>query len=243
MNPAVVLAVSAGVAIALQVVANSVGLRDLGLGALIGISGAATALAGLALALCGKARSYRPRRAVRPWLGVTRSVHPREHRAGRQPRGACADALAGGRLTARLRAHDRADGRLRSRRPGRRAPQGPRRALDPGRRNPGRQVLACQHFSLLCPSALSRQAPCETAFWQMLPQVLWSNEPLYPADKRSRSVLTSFYRQLLKYSTCSSVSRSGWTPKVVSLVRAMYSSISPGIVCRPGGILSALPAR
>ena len=51
MDPAVVLAVSAGVAIALQVVANSVGLRDLGLGALIGISGATTALAGLALAL------------------------------------------------------------------------------------------------------------------------------------------------------------------------------------------------
>jgi transporter family-2 protein len=51
MNPAVVLAVSAGVAIALQVVANSVGLRDLGLGALIGISGATTALAGFAWAL------------------------------------------------------------------------------------------------------------------------------------------------------------------------------------------------
>jgi transporter family-2 protein len=51
MNPAVVLAVSAGVAIALQVVANSVGLRDLGLGALIGISGATTALVGLAWAL------------------------------------------------------------------------------------------------------------------------------------------------------------------------------------------------
>src|ERR671916_991637 len=51
MNPAVFLAVSAGGAIALQVVANSVGLRDLGLGALIGISGATTALAGLALAL------------------------------------------------------------------------------------------------------------------------------------------------------------------------------------------------
>jgi bacterial/archaeal transporter family-2 protein len=51
MNPAVVLAVSAGVAIALQVVANSVGLRDLGLGAVIGISGATTALAGLAWAL------------------------------------------------------------------------------------------------------------------------------------------------------------------------------------------------
>ena len=51
MNPAVVLAVSAGVAIVLQVVANAVGLRDLGLGALIGISGATTALAGLAWAL------------------------------------------------------------------------------------------------------------------------------------------------------------------------------------------------
>ena len=51
MNPAVFLAVSAGVAIALQVVVNSVGLRDLGLGALIGISGATTALAGLAWAL------------------------------------------------------------------------------------------------------------------------------------------------------------------------------------------------
>jgi transporter family-2 protein len=35
----------------LQVVANAVGLRDLGLGALIGISGATTALAGLAWAL------------------------------------------------------------------------------------------------------------------------------------------------------------------------------------------------
>jgi transporter family-2 protein len=51
MNPAVFLATSAGVAIALQVVANSVGLRALGLGALIGVSGATTALAGLAWAL------------------------------------------------------------------------------------------------------------------------------------------------------------------------------------------------
>ena len=51
MNPAVFLAVSAGVAIAFQVVVNSVGLRDLGLGPLIGISGATTALAGLAWAL------------------------------------------------------------------------------------------------------------------------------------------------------------------------------------------------
>jgi transporter family-2 protein len=51
LNPAVVLAVSAGVAIALQVVANSIGLRDLGLGGLICISGTTTALAGLAWAL------------------------------------------------------------------------------------------------------------------------------------------------------------------------------------------------
>src|SRR3712207_7682979 len=51
MNPAVILAVSAGVAIALQVVANSIGLRDLGLGGLIGLSGLTTTLAGLAWAL------------------------------------------------------------------------------------------------------------------------------------------------------------------------------------------------
>ena len=51
MNPAVILAVSAGVAIALQVVVNSIGLRDLGLGGLIGLSGLTTALAGLAWAL------------------------------------------------------------------------------------------------------------------------------------------------------------------------------------------------
>ena len=51
MNPAVILAVSAGVAIAFQVVVNAVGLRDLGLGGLIGASGATTAFAGLAWAL------------------------------------------------------------------------------------------------------------------------------------------------------------------------------------------------
>ena len=51
MNPALILAVSAGVAIALQVVVNSVGLRDLGLGTLVGISGATTALVGLVWAL------------------------------------------------------------------------------------------------------------------------------------------------------------------------------------------------
>ena len=51
MSPALILAVTAGVAIALQVVVNSIGLRDLGLGALIGISGAATTLAGFAWAI------------------------------------------------------------------------------------------------------------------------------------------------------------------------------------------------
>jgi uncharacterized membrane protein YdcZ (DUF606 family) len=51
LNPTVILAVSAGVAIALQVVANSTGLRDLGLGTLIGISGATTAAAGLVWSL------------------------------------------------------------------------------------------------------------------------------------------------------------------------------------------------
>jgi bacterial/archaeal transporter family-2 protein len=51
LNPAVFLAVSAGVAIAFQVVVNSVGLRDLGLGTLVFLSGATTALAGLVWAL------------------------------------------------------------------------------------------------------------------------------------------------------------------------------------------------
>jgi transporter family-2 protein len=51
MNPAVILALSAGVAIALQVVVNSIGLRDLGLGVLVCLSGATTALAGLVWAL------------------------------------------------------------------------------------------------------------------------------------------------------------------------------------------------
>jgi len=51
LNPALILAVSAGVAIAFQVVVNAVGLRDLGLGGLIGASGTATAFAGLAWAL------------------------------------------------------------------------------------------------------------------------------------------------------------------------------------------------
>ncbi len=64
MNPAVFLAVSAGVAIALQVVVNSVGLRDLGLGALIGISGATTALVGLAWALFAATRPETTGRAL-----------------------------------------------------------------------------------------------------------------------------------------------------------------------------------
>ncbi|MEW6636064.1 MAG: DMT family transporter [Actinomycetota bacterium] len=51
MNHAAVLAVSAGIAIALQVVANSIGMKVLGLGALIGVSGAVTAVAGFAAAL------------------------------------------------------------------------------------------------------------------------------------------------------------------------------------------------
>ncbi len=51
MNPAVFMAVSAGVAIAFQVVVNAVGLRDLGLGALCGIWGATTAGGGLVWAL------------------------------------------------------------------------------------------------------------------------------------------------------------------------------------------------
>ena len=64
MNPALILAVSAGVAIALQVVVNSIGLRDLGLGALIGISGAATAFVGLAWALFFVARPEASGRAL-----------------------------------------------------------------------------------------------------------------------------------------------------------------------------------
>ncbi len=51
MNSGVVLAVFAGLAIATQVVVNSIGLRDLGMGGLLCISGFATGLVGLALAL------------------------------------------------------------------------------------------------------------------------------------------------------------------------------------------------
>src|SRR5215210_9319756 len=51
LNPAVFRSVSAGVAITFQVVANAIGLRDLGLGTLICISGATTTLAGFLWAL------------------------------------------------------------------------------------------------------------------------------------------------------------------------------------------------
>lgn len=51
MNSGLVLAAFAGVAIATQVVVNSIGLRDLGIGGLVGISGFATGVVGLALAL------------------------------------------------------------------------------------------------------------------------------------------------------------------------------------------------
>ena len=51
MNSGFVLAVFAGLAIATQVVVNSIGLRDLGMGGLLGVSGFATGVVGLALAL------------------------------------------------------------------------------------------------------------------------------------------------------------------------------------------------
>jgi len=51
MNAGAILAALAGVAIAAQVVVNTIGLRSLGVGALIGVSGLATAAAGFAAAL------------------------------------------------------------------------------------------------------------------------------------------------------------------------------------------------
>jgi bacterial/archaeal transporter family-2 protein len=51
LNAAVILAVLAGVAIALQVTANAVGLRVFGVGALIGISALTTSIIGFAIAL------------------------------------------------------------------------------------------------------------------------------------------------------------------------------------------------
>ena len=51
MNAGALLAALAGLAIAAQVVVNTLGIRTLGVGALIGISGLATAAAGFAVAL------------------------------------------------------------------------------------------------------------------------------------------------------------------------------------------------
>ena len=51
MNTGAILAALAGLAIAAQVVVNTLGIRSLGVGALIGVSGLATAAAGFAMAL------------------------------------------------------------------------------------------------------------------------------------------------------------------------------------------------
>lgn len=51
MNPALVLAILAGGAIALQVVANSVGMKFLGIGGLVAVSGLTTGLMGFAVAM------------------------------------------------------------------------------------------------------------------------------------------------------------------------------------------------
>ena len=51
MNPAVVLAVLAGVAIAVQVTVNAVGLRGFGVGTLIGVSALTTSVIGFAIAI------------------------------------------------------------------------------------------------------------------------------------------------------------------------------------------------
>ena len=51
MNPAVILAVLAGAAIAVQVTFNAVGLRAFGVGTLIGISALTTAVIGFTIAL------------------------------------------------------------------------------------------------------------------------------------------------------------------------------------------------
>lgn len=51
MNGAALLAILAGAAIAVQVVCNGFGLRDLGVGGLVAVSGLTTGAAGLAVAL------------------------------------------------------------------------------------------------------------------------------------------------------------------------------------------------
>jgi bacterial/archaeal transporter family-2 protein len=64
MNTGAMLAAMAGLAIAAQVVVNTLGIRSLGVGGLIGVSGLATAAAGFAMALfarpefTGKAMLY-----------------------------------------------------------------------------------------------------------------------------------------------------------------------------------------
>ncbi|HEX2728903.1 MAG TPA: DMT family transporter [Rubrobacteraceae bacterium] len=50
MNPALVLAVLAGAAIGIQVVANTIGMKSLGIGGLVGISGLTTGVIGFAVA-------------------------------------------------------------------------------------------------------------------------------------------------------------------------------------------------
>ena len=54
MNTGAILAAMAGLAIATQVVVNTLGIRSLGVGALIGVSGLATAAAGFAMALSAR---------------------------------------------------------------------------------------------------------------------------------------------------------------------------------------------
>lgn len=58
MNYVVFLAVSAGMAIALQVTINSIGLKDLGIGGLIGVSGLATAVVGFLVTISTQRPEY-----------------------------------------------------------------------------------------------------------------------------------------------------------------------------------------
>jgi bacterial/archaeal transporter family-2 protein len=58
LNYVVLLAVSAGMAIALQVTVNAIGLRDLGTGGLIGVSGLATAVVGFLSTLFAERPEY-----------------------------------------------------------------------------------------------------------------------------------------------------------------------------------------
>jgi bacterial/archaeal transporter family-2 protein len=50
LNPALVLAVLAGIAISFQVVANSIGMKGLGIGGLVALSGLTTGVVGFAVA-------------------------------------------------------------------------------------------------------------------------------------------------------------------------------------------------